>query len=168
MHYYFEHWHVFLQPCLVFKWAWSCFKAPWGQGTVPWTSLSSPQSPTGYIQERCSVIGISPSPCYYVYIPREGRNSSSRHSFPDPSLPSGFPFYRENAGMCRGNSIDSRRWTLKKSYLEKGLDWASPTVFSYPGLWAHCLVCLGLCFSLPPFLRLPQPTENKQDSCWGL
>lgn len=55
---------------------------------------------------------ISPQSCYCVYAPREGGNTSSRHSFPDPALPSRFSFSRRNTGMCRETSINCRRQTL--------------------------------------------------------
>lgn len=150
MHYYFKHWHTFLQPCLVFQWAWgcfNCFKAPWGQGTVPWTHLSTHSSQLD-----------SPSHCYYVCLPREGRNSSSRHSFPDPCLTLFLHLQREGRNVQRNfYQLRKMNFALEKSYLEKELNWASPALF--PSWFVVLGKSLSLSWSL--FLSL----LNKQDGC---
>lgn len=67
-----------------------------------------------------SLIGIRLGHCCCVYIPRGGRNTSSRHSFSDPCL-TGFLLLQTACRNAQRNFYEQQKmnFVLEKSYLEK-------------------------------------------------
>lgn len=142
-------------------------KPPEGKGLfleLPY-HLHNPQ--LDLFMSPCSVIEIKPCHCYYVYILRERRNSSSRHSFPDPCFTQVLLLQRMQECADRLLPITEDDFALEKNHLEKywprarsrgwvvkvmdlkNIGLGLPADFPHPGLWhwANHLVSLSLYFS---------------------